>query len=218
LSKINLSKYQTLIFDCDGVLLNSNKIKTQAFYEVAKEYGHESAQALQDYHVLNGGISRYRKFEFFLTNILQKPIEQLELNKLLSKYSEEVKGALLLCEIAPNIKELRSKTKHSKWLVVSGGDQGELREVFKKRGLTVYFNGGIFGSPDSKDMILKTEKNKANIVGNSLFLGDSMYDYQSAIAAQIDFIFLSKWTEVVDWENVFNDDQVYLDIGSLLGK
>ena len=38
MSKINLLQYQTLIFDCDGVVLNSNKIKTQAFYDVAKVY------------------------------------------------------------------------------------------------------------------------------------------------------------------------------------
>jgi len=56
--------YKTLVFDCDGVVLNSNKIKTQAFYEATKQFGHESAQALVDYHVANGGISRYAKFEW----------------------------------------------------------------------------------------------------------------------------------------------------------
>ena len=48
-NKIDLSKYQTLIFDCDGVILNSNKIKTQAFYEVSKIYGHKPAQILKEY-------------------------------------------------------------------------------------------------------------------------------------------------------------------------
>jgi len=55
----SLNEYQALVFDCDGVVLNSNKIKTQAFYEATKQFGHESAQALVDYHVANGGISRY---------------------------------------------------------------------------------------------------------------------------------------------------------------
>ena len=66
MTKIELSKYQTLIFDCDGVLLNSNKIKTEAFYEVTKPYGDEAAQTLKNYHILNGGVSRYQKFDFFL--------------------------------------------------------------------------------------------------------------------------------------------------------
>ena len=208
MSKIDLTQYQTLIFDCDGVILNSNKIKTQAFYEVAKIYGQEPAQLLKEYHIQNGGISRYKKFEYLFTNILQKPVEIQDLNNLLFSFSEEVRRALLICEVAENIKDLRDKTKNSKWIVVSGGDQSELRETFKKRKLDSYFDGGIFGSPDDKDRILKREKYKRNITGKSLFLGDSMYDYQAATAAQIDFIFLSKWTEVENWENMITDYKI----------
>ena len=217
MSKIDLTQYQTLIFDCDGVILNSNKIKTQAFYDVAKIYGHGPAQTLKDYHVQNGGISRYKKFEYLLTNILQKPIKKQELNELLSNFSKEVKKALLICEVASNIKEFRDKTRNTKWLIVSGGDQSELREIFGRRGLSNYFDGGIFGSPDDKDAILKNETKNRNIIGKSLFLGDSMYDYQAANTAKMDFIFISKWTEVSNWgRGVFMDDQVYLDISSLI--
>jgi len=215
MSKIDLSQYQTLIFDCDGVILNSNKIKTQAFYDVAKVYGHEPAQTLKDYHVLNGGISRYEKFEYLFTNILHKPIDAQELEQLLLNFSKEVKKALLTCEVAVHIQELREKTKNSKWLIVSGGDQTELREVFFQRKLDSYFDGGIFGSPDDKDTILKNEKDKCNIIGKSLFLGDSMYDYQAAKTAKIDFIFLSKWTEVNNWESEFSNN-AYLDLTALL--
>ena len=215
MSKIDLSQYQTLIFDCDGVILNSNKIKTQAFYDVAKVYGHEPAQTLKDYHVLNGGISRYEKFEYLFTNILHKPIDAQELEQLLLNFSKEVKKALLTCEVAVHIQELREKTKNSKWLIVSGGYQTELREVFFQRKLDSYFDGGIFGSPDDKDTILKNEKDKCNIIGKSLFLGDSMYDYQAAKTAKIDFIFLSKWTEVNNWESEFSNN-AYLDLTALL--
>ena len=215
MSKIDLTQYQTLVFDCDGVILNSNKIKTQAFYEVAKVYGYEPAQILKEYHVQNGGISRYEKFEYLLANILKKPIKEQELCELLSNFSKEVKKALLVCEVAKNIKELRDKTRNTKWLIVSGGDQAELREIFKQRNLDGYFDGGIFGSPDDKDTILKNEMDTLNITGRCLFLGDSMYDYQAATAAQMDFIFLSKWTEVEGWEDKFSNNS-YIDISSLL--
>ena len=208
MSKIDLTQYQTLIFDCDGVILNSNKIKTQAFYDVAKIYGHGPAQTLKDYHVQNGGISRYKKFEYLLTNILQKPIKKQELNELLSNFSKEVKKALLICEVASNIKEFRDKTRNTKWLIVSGGDQAELREIFGRRGLSNYFDGGIFGSPDDKDVILKNETKNRNIIGKSLFLGDSMYDYQAANTAKMDFIFISKWTEVKDWKKWICENEI----------
>jgi len=215
MSKMDLSSYQTIIFDCDGVILNSNKIKTQAFYDVAKIYGHGPAQTLKDYHVQNGGISRYKKFEYLLTNILQKPIKKQELSELLSNFSKEVKKALLVCEVAKNFKELRDKTRNTKWLIVSGGDQTELREVFKKRGLANYFDGGIFGSPDNKDTILQNQMDALNITGRCLFLGDSMYDYQAATTAQMDFVFISQWTEVCDWKDKFPNSS-YPNLSSLL--
>lgn len=208
MSKIDLTQYQTLIFDCDGVIFNSNKIKTKAFYDVAKVYGHKPAQILRDYHIQNGGISRYKKFEYLFTNILQKPIETQEVNKLLSNFSREVKKALLICEVAQNIEELRDKTRSSKWMIVSGGDQAELREVFELRGLSGYFDGGIFGSPDDKSEILKYEKYKGNIVGNSLFIGDSMYDYQVSKSIGADFIFLTAWTDFYKWKNYFKGKNI----------
>ena len=214
MSRINLNQYQTLVFDCDGVLLNSNKIKTQAFYDVAKVYSHEPAQKLKDYHLQNGGISRHKKFEYLLTSILKKPIETQELSELLTNFSKEVKKGLLTCEIAKNIKELRKKTKNSTWLVVSGGDQSELREVFKKRGLEEHFDGGIFGSPDDKDTILINEIDRFNIKGKSLFLGDSLYDYQAATKAKMDFVFLSRWSDVPNLKEKFIGRD-FLDLSEL---
>ena len=65
-----LDSYKSFIFDCDGVILNSNKIKSNAFYEVASKYGKKEAKKLVNYHINNGGISRYKKFEYFSNNIL----------------------------------------------------------------------------------------------------------------------------------------------------
>ena len=40
---MNFQDYKTIVFDCDGVILNSNKLKTDAFRIVAKNYGDEEA-------------------------------------------------------------------------------------------------------------------------------------------------------------------------------
>ena len=42
-----------------------------------------------------------------------------------------------------------------------------------------------------------------------------MYDYQAAKNANIDFVFLSKWTEVNNWENKFLNDS-YSDLSELV--
>lgn len=197
----SLNTYKTIVFDCDGVVLNSNKIKTQAFYEATKHYGEKPAQALVDYHVKNGGISRYLKMEYFLKEIIGRDIIQVELDDLLQRFANAVKQGLLSCEVAEGLNLLREKTKNAKWLIVSGGDQSELREIFDKRGLDALFDGGIFGSPDNKDVILSRELSNQTILSPALFIGDSKYDYEAANRASLDFIFLSNWTEVQDYES-----------------
>ncbi|WP_271912222.1 HAD family hydrolase [Vreelandella alkaliphila] len=194
-----ITEYRTLVFDCDGVVLNSNRVKTDAFYQTALPYGEAAAQALVDYHVQNGGISRYLKFAYFLEHIVARDPKGPELGKLLARYAEEVIGGLKYCDIAPGLTELRANSA-ARWLIVSGGDQSELREVFTVRGIASLFDGGIFGSPDTKDAILTRELMVGNIQFPALFLGDSKYDFHAATQAGLAFIFLHGWSEVSDWK------------------
>jgi len=197
---MDLRHYKTLVFDCDGVLLNSNKIKTRAFYLAALPYGEQAAQALADYHVSNGGISRYKKFEYFLSRILGAPDpDESMLERLLDAYADEAWRGLLSCEVAGGIAALRDKTEGSRWLVVSGGDQEEIRRLFARRDLARFFDGGIFGSPDPKDRILQREMQTGNIRKPAVFLGDTRYDHQAAKNAGLDFVFISRWSEFAGW-------------------
>ncbi|GAB2694106.1 HAD family hydrolase [Aliiglaciecola aliphaticivorans] len=200
MSELDITQYKTLVFDCDGVVLNSNKVKTQAFYEATKHFGDSSAQALVDYHKQNGGISRYAKVKYFIDEILQQDFDETLYQDLLNRFAQAVKDGLMTCDIAEGLAEFKLKTQ-SKWLIVSGGDQNELREIFAARNLKQYFDGGIFGSPDTKEVILEREILAQNIAHPALFLGDSKYDYQAASFAKLDFVFLHQWTEVDDWEN-----------------
>lgn len=199
MQKFEISEYKTLVFDCDGVILNSNKLKTEAFYQAALPYGETAAQALVDYHVQNGGISRYRKFKYFLENLVGECDKYETLDDLLSAYASAVRSGLLECSVAPGLVKLRNHLPDTRWLVASGGDQSELRQVFAARGIDHLFDGGIFGSPDTKEHILYREKEQGNIITPALFLGDSRYDYIAATQAGLDFIFVSGWTEMKGW-------------------
>lgn len=192
--------YAALVFDCDGVVLNSNKVKTEAFYRTALPYGEEAAQRLVDFHVNNGGISRYKKFALFLDQMVDGR-DGPSLDELLAGYAANVRVGLMACEIANGLEELRYATRESRWLIVSGGDQNELREIFAARGIANHFDGGIFGSPDTKDDILARELESGNIAEPALFLGDSTYDHKASTAAGLDFVFISGWTEVPGWDD-----------------
>lgn len=200
---MNINIYKTIIFDCDGVILNSNKIKSDAFRKVAENFGDDEAEKLVAFNKENGGVSRYVKFNYFLNEILhldQKKNNNLTVDNLIDQFSTRVTDGLCRCELVSGLKELRKSTKSAEWMIISGGDQSELRYVFKKRDLTKFFNKGIFGSPTPKNEIFKREIEKGNILMPALFIGDSKYDYECASKFEIDFVFAYKWTELKDWK------------------
>lgn len=216
-----LSAYKALVFDCDGVILDSNKAKTNAFYKTALPYGENQANELVNYHIANGGISRYEKFKHFVTKISPKKNSNVTgpyLDELIYKYSKIVKNELINCQVAEGINELKNITQEIPWFIVSGGDQNELREVFMIKGLADLFDGGIYGSPDDKNTIFLREISQSNIKKPALFIGDSKYDYQSAQNAEIDFVFLYKWSEVKNWKNWCQENNItYIkDVKSIL--
>lgn len=203
-----LSRYQTLVFDCDGVLLNSNALKTEAFHEVALPFGHAEADRLVEYHQQRGGISRNAKFQYFVDEILISTPQKPQVDDLVARYASLVFEKLLSCEEASGLADLRALTAGKRWMVVSGGAELELREVFKLRGLTHLFDAGIHGSPTSKSDIFARELACGKLTRPSLYIGDSRYDHVAASGAGLDFLFISGWTEFSDWRNYCAEHEI----------
>jgi len=207
---MQLSKIKNWFFDCDGVLLDSNKIKTDGFYEIALPYGTDVALKLRDYHTAHGGISRFHKMKYFITDILKEKLHEKLLNDLVNAYGNFCYSKMLEAEETPGLRDLLAKLyKNTNCFVVSGGSEAELKDIFAARKLSKYFNG-IFGSPRDKMQIISElfSDNKAEIP--AVFIGDSKYDYVVAENFKLKFVFMQQFTEFNDWENFFKSKDVQI--------
>tara|TARA_Y100000741_G_scaffold171713_1_gene130039 strand:- start:1694 stop:2350 length:657 start_codon:yes stop_codon:yes gene_type:complete len=192
--------YDFYIFDCDGVILNSNQIKTEAFSKALEGEPEDSIAELIEFHKENGGLSRYEKFRYYFSSI--NPIaEEYENNidKALNNFKNIVFKDLISCDYIPGvISYLESiKEKGALIFVNSGGDEEELKLVFKKRGIDCLFTS-IKGSPSSKKSNNESIMNSIGVNMKGVFFGDSKLDYEVAKQFGLDFILISGYSE---WRN-----------------
>lgn len=180
--------FKVIIFDFDGVILESVDIKTKAFLKVYQEYP-EHAEEITQYHLQNGGVSRYKKFVHISNNILGIPIDDNKIEELAKVFSDNVAEQILMCPFVYGALEfLSTYSKATKLYIASGTPQEELRLIVEKRGLAQYFQG-VYGTPRTKVEILKYILDKENIRNQeTVFIGDSITDFEGAKEADIPFI------------------------------
>ena len=83
-------KYQAVFFDFDGVILDSVDVKTKAFAKMFSQYGSEIEQKVIEYHLANGGVSRFKKFDYYFREFLGKTISTEKIQKLSQQFSKLV--------------------------------------------------------------------------------------------------------------------------------
>lgn len=202
----SINQYAFAIFDCDGVILNSNKVKSEAFGLALPDEDPSLVKEFVKYHQTNGGISRYIKFEYFFKSIKKQNDYKLDLENALKRYAELSKKGLLECSEIPGVREVLKEFRslNISCYVASGGDQQEVREVFDSRGLSSYFDE-IFGSPLSKIENLAILKKSGKLEGLGIFFGDARSDMEAAEKNNLDFIFISG---VSEWNDGINHSKV----------
>lgn len=182
--------WEAIIFDFDGVVVESGDIKTQAFVNLYRDHGDTIMAAVAQYHCSNGGLSRYHKFRYFQQHLLKKPPLTRDEEQILDqKFSELVVEAVIASAAVPGATELiRKEAARIPLFIASGTPEAELGIIVERRGLAPYFRA-VRGSPTPKPMlvadILTTHALERDRV---LMIGDAIADYQSAQANRIAFL------------------------------
>lgn len=177
-----------IIFDFDGVILESMDIKTNAFRELFKNYP-EHIGAIVEYHIRNGGISRYKKFSYIYNNILKQPLNEDKLKELGERFSHLVLQQMLRCPLVPSVQEfLEEYSKKVGLFIASGTPQEELHLIVKERRISNYFKG-VYGTPALKSQIIEHILDEEGIKEqDAIFVGDAVSDYEDAKKVGIPFV------------------------------
>ncbi len=180
---------RAVIFDFDGVILESASIKTDAFVELFAHLQPEQQAAVRDHHLRNLGISRYRKFEWIYENLLGREITDDESRELGEQFSALVFEKVLAAPFVPGAAEaLDALSEQLPLFVASGTPQPELDRVVAARQLAPAFRE-VWGSPTEKPAIIADVCARHDIAhADALFIGDGMSDYRAATAAGTQFL------------------------------
>lgn len=184
------------IFDMDGVLLDSNGIKSRAFYNAALPYGETAADWMVDYHRNAGSISRRARVEAFFE---QLDAHEDDVEGMLAAIADELVTGYQTAAVVPGVESYLRALDEPKY-VVSGVETGELTDILRSHGLARYFVG-IYGG-------VKTDTLKALLKDGSVhkpatYYGDTQQDYEAAKANGLDFVFVSSFSEFEGWQPYF---------------
>lgn len=196
---ITLDDYDAVVFDCDGVLLDSNDMKVEAFREVARRAGFHSEilDSFSRWQSRNFGLSRYRVFERLIAGEFGEVPPDVTLANLLQLYAVEVVAGYGAVAETEGARDLIASLRKKPLYVVSGSDEIELREVMEERGFGSFFRE-IYGSPATKAENLMRVMDALPEGSRAVFIGDAEADVDAAQSVGLGFIFMAKHSLVLE--------------------
>lgn len=177
-----------LVFDFDGVLVDSVEVKTEAFAELFRPHGAEIVRAVVEHHRANGGVTRDEKFRHAYEVLLGKPLAPDELRALRARFASLVVDRVVAAPEIPGAGEfLRAWSARVPCHVVSATPEDEIRVIVDRRGLAPRF-ASVRGAPTGKsehlrDIVREGGLDPARVV----FFGDATTDLEAARANGVRF-------------------------------
>ena len=185
---MHVSKYKVLVFDFDGVMVDSVGIKGEAFCQLYQEHGEGIEAEINRYHLENGGIDRFKKIAYFETTLLGRSVSKADILDVADKFSLLVKEKVSKsAEIPGSIEFLKYWYRKLPCYVNSATPTLELIDIINERGWKSYFSG-VYGSPRSKVDNIKQILFETNVQPEDiLFFGDAAADLAAARKSGVNF-------------------------------
>lgn len=183
------TRLQAIIFDFDGVILDSAGLKTQAFADCyAGEHAEKIAEVVA-YQERHGGIGRREKFAYFERAIFDRPGDPDSLDALCRRFAQLADTALLDAPFIPGAEQALA-TLHGRLPLhlVSGMPEVELKAVLARRQLCGLF-ASVAGSPKPKLAEFRRILSEGGYAPDAvLAVGDSRTEFDAALELGIPFL------------------------------
>jgi phosphoglycolate phosphatase len=178
-----------IIFDFDGVILDSAQIKIDAYVTIyADEDSAKVSELVRHAHV-HGGTTRRVKFAAYERELFGRSGDAESVERLCRHYSKLVYDAVLKCRFIDGAQSLLAAAAGRVDMhVVSGTPEEELRAIIEARGLAPFFKS-TWGAPVTKpeafaDILQRNGYPAAGVVA----IGDSMTEFWAAEELGIPFL------------------------------
>lgn len=158
-----------------------------------RKYGKTIEKMVVDYHLLNGGLSRYEKFKFWHKLFFNYELSQNELDQLSTKFSELVLQKVINSDYIYGVLDTLDflKSRQIPMYIISATPSIEINEIIIKRGLSSFFKE-VHGTPRSKELIVADILSRENYSpSNCLFVGDALSDLRAAKFNKLQFLGIS---------------------------
>ena len=190
---------RVIVFDFDGVIVESVDIKTRAFAELFRGEGEDLVRQVVEYHLQNGGVSRYDKFRHIYAEMLKRPLPDQEFEALCRGFASLVLQGVVAAPYVPGALEfLQRHQGDCRIYLASATPLEELCTILHARRIAGMF-AGVFGAPTSKDEAVKQViRETGATAGQMLFVGDALSDYQAALVNGVPFV-----ARISDNEEIF---------------
>ena len=180
---------KAIIFDFDGVIVESVNIKLDAFAYMYRAHGNDVVDKVVTHHLANGGMSRFDKFRLYHKEYLGVDLARNELAELAEKFSHLVVDKVIAAPYVRGAFEFLSKYHNIyDFYVSTGTPEAEIVRILEAKQLIGFFRG-VYGSPEKKSehasRILRNGNYRRNEV---VFVGDALSDRDAARENNIPFI------------------------------
>jgi phosphoglycolate phosphatase-like HAD superfamily hydrolase len=183
-----LLNHENTFIDFDGVIKESVEVKADAFEQLFIFSGKIIARKIREHHENNGGMSRFEKIPLYLNWSGQEFSKKL-VDEFAKKFSLLVKQKVIDSEWVYGVLEyLANNSKQKRIFLVTATPQQEIEEILSELNIKRFFEE-IIGAPTKKYEAIRLILDKYNIdPKQSVMIGDSSNDYESAAANHVSFV------------------------------